>query len=727
MKRYSTLIAILLLVAMLFSACGKSEGKKETTPPNTPVVETVVPTPPVPTVDPTQPPENPTVENPTEPPVMPDPPTVDPIDPPDDPDPIDPPEPAEIQKITTQGSGYGDILRVKSTGEVLFSPNIEELRELTSIGEDLDDFTISLVFVLLDDNGSEIYAYPSLELPIKDSKGDWFDVFLQGDGIDSGFCPTASKRYTIDVSVIRDENVLMMGTWQGVTASADYVNSPYYAPTALPSEEDLQKVDCTIEYKIQGAGGTILGKSTQILVGGAGSEKVTAVPDEGYMFAGWSDGRSEESREGDTLIRDRVIYAKFTKIVIDKGIPNMYIETETGTPVNTKNYMNATIRIVGAAEDKYNINVTTEIRGRGNSSFNGGAPQDAYDSKNSYRLKLTEKANLLGVGHANNRDWVLNSNKFDASNLRNYAVWNLANQMNTLPFVPNCSWVNLYINGDYRGVYMVTDLVEAADDRVEIDDKGEDPDKGYLIELDFRGSQETNVVEGLDYFYVPGFYDETSGGNPREWVIKSEVNTTAETDFIRSYVIACHLAILEGDRAKIDELVDIPALIDFFIIEELSKDVDAGGASVFMQKDKGGKLFFTAPWDFDFGFGTYGPATSVRNFVCENASYSPHLWLQALLKQKWFLQELQARMVEVTEMLEVTKEGIMATGAVLKSAADRNDERWGIYGNSFHGYVSYQVSGSLYDYDEHLTFLCDWIDDRWEWMTEEINFRLEQM
>ena len=75
-------------------------------------------------------------------------------------------------------------------------------------------------------------------------------------------------------------------------------------------------------------------------------------------------------------------------------------------------------------------------------------------------------------------------------------------------------------------------------------------------------------------------------------------------------------------------------------------------------------------------------------------------------------------------MLELAKVGVRATADVISSAADRNDERWGIYGQNFHSYVSGQVSVHLESYEEHIDFLCDWIDERYAWMLEEIAFRL---
>lgn len=646
----------------------------------------------------------------------------------------EPYEPDHAVGITTVGRGHGDILRVNKDGEILFSPLIKELRELVDDGMDLEDYQIKLTFVVLGSANEQYWAYPTVTLPLheptdaeEDEDAEWFDIVLKGKDVDSGFCPTADRSYRIEVSVIKKGEEKMQGIWRYIRASSMLQESDYYDPTAIPTDEERSGTKCTVRY-LACEGGGIDGKRVQMLNVGDAAQSVTAVAKEGYLFSGWSDGVTSATRRGDYFVKDETVYARFSKDELTPGIPNMYIETTARKPITSRsNYVSATIRIEGAAQEKYNVTLTTRIRGRGNSTFNGYVPTTHYDSKNSYRIKLDEKANLLGVGGSSNRDWVLNSNKFDISNLRNYFVWNVARQMQTMSFVPGCTFVNLYLDGDYRGLYMLTEKIEVAKDRIDIDDSGEDPDKGYLLELDFRANYDSGAVEGLTYFYIPGFYDPDSGINyPREWSIKSEINSRQETAFIRDYMIQCHEAIMSGDRARIDALVDIPSLIDMFIIEELSRDVDVSATSQYWYKEKGGKLYFTAPWDFDAGFGTYSVAKNVEGFVCEDTEggNNPHPWLRSLIAQPWFRYELYARMLEVNEMIEVAKKSTYAMEKLLAPAADRNNDRWGVYGEKFHWFMYEQVSLELKDYHEHVEFLVDWIERRWKWMTENLWLKL---
>ncbi len=623
------------------------------------------------------------------------------------------------KEITSQGDGYSTILREKSTGEILFSPNIDNLRDIlsnTSPGQIIDKYLGRLTITVEDHNGDDFYTYAPIILPVYESKAEWFDFFLQGDGIDCGFCPLAGRTYDIYLEILSSDGkkVLFYGDYSDITAPESFAENKYYNAIPVPGEENLKY---TITYAVKNStGGTITGLTQQSLKYGEMTTPVTAVPQSGYVFINWSDGSTNPERAPEKVVRNKTVYAIFVKEDADGAVADMYITTDSGNPITSRSsYVNGTIKIISKNKDLALDTMKIQIRGRGNSSFNGGASQSSYDSKNSYRLKLETKTKLLGLGDEGNRDWVLNSNKFDASGLRNYSVWTLAEKMGTLPFNIECSWVNLYVNGVYRGMYMVTELIEAANGRVEVEDNINTTDKGFLLEFDFRGDQESGLL-GIDYFYVDGYAED--GSNPVEFVVKSNTDGDADTKAIQDYIEKCHKAIMSGKRSEIDKYIDIPSLIDMFIIEEFSKDVDVGVASFFVQKNPGEKLFFTAPWDFDFGFGTYGPAVSYKGFYSEADSRCT--WFKALIGQTWFRFEVEARLKQLTPMFEETCTEIRNKAEEIYIAADRNCTLWNLYGNHFHSYVSSNVSSNLYSYDEHIDYLIDWMESRWQWMLDNI-------
>ena len=391
-----------------------------------------------------------------------------------------------------------------------------------------------------------------------------------------------------------------------------------------------------------------------------------------------------------------------------RPIPVLSVVTEGEALILSRaQYIKATLTVYPTADSSSEENITLpcSIRGRGHSSFQYSEDLKDYKSKNSYRVKLEESAALLPHREGErDRDWVLISCKNDASALRNHLVWDLARRMGTLPYVPDYTWVELYLNGDYRGLYLLTEQIEVDGDRVDIDDRAStDPaEVGYLLEYDFRGDIESNAREGLTYFYLPDSKREV------EWVIKSRVYTKAETAAIRDHLLACHEAILSGDRARMEELIDLPSFVDMFILQELSKNPDVGASSFYVQRDVGGKLCLTAPWDFDFSFGTYSTGVSTLGLVTSGDKVSPHPWFAALMEQAWFVEEVLSRMEEIQPLMEQTLTATESLAAVLTPASDRNHSRWGIYGAKYTKYVNDQVSVKLQSYEEHVAFLTRW-------------------
>ena len=502
------------------------------------------------------------------------------------------------------------------------------------------------------------------------------------------------------------------------TPTNEITTTPATSPapeTAIPTGKSY-----TIRYvSSTSLGGYITGNTEQTVRKGEKTTVVTAVANEGYKFLYWSDGIKNPERNGDTTSYDKELTAMFVLDVPEFSAPTINIVTSDKEPVLSKEYTTAVISVTDTKGGKHDGTFTTRIKGRGNSSWSSSAPQTSYDSKNSYRLKLDESQKFLGIGDSKNKDWVLNSCKFDASLLRNYIGYEMGRMLTGIDYSTECTWAHVYINGDYRGVYMVTEFIEVAKDRVDIDDKIEDADNGFLIELDMRGNNEGTL--GVDYFYIDGYAEGIS--NPREWVIKSDFSLDPSTavnqfEFIKNYMQKVHDAIENGTREEIEALIDIDSFVDMFICSEFSKDVDVNTASFYMYKPSGGKLHLTAPWDYDFGFGTYGEGTSFSGLLTNTSSGNQ--WFKALLTREWFVDLIIKRMNDLKPEFQKFVDNVLGVGFSLTSVADSNAMKWDLYANKYHPYVSGDVSLFLEDYEDHLLFLNTWMTWRWDLIIIEL-------
>lgn len=276
---------------------------------------------------------------------------------------------------------------------------------------------------------------------------------------------------------------------------------------------------------------------------------------------------------------------------VDLELPVVRIDTQEAAPIlDRENYVPGTVQIDPNGSGFAAYSGTAGIRGRGNSTW-------AYDKK-PYRIKLDKKSPILGL--AAEKDWALLANAVDESQLRNYLATE-ASRLTGLDFTPTMRHVEVVLNGQYAGVYTLTEHNEVGPDRVDIaemddsDVSGNELTGGYRLEIDGR----------LEENREPGF-------RTAHWVpvvVKDPDPATPEQmDYIRGYLGDFESALYSSGYADPDAgyraFLDIDAFVDHFLVQELTRNQDAFLYSTFITKDRGDdKLRFGPIWDFDNALG----------------------------------------------------------------------------------------------------------------------------
>ncbi len=265
-------------------------------------------------------------------------------------------------------------------------------------------------------------------------------------------------------------------------------------------------------------------------------------------------------------------------------IPTMYITTENNEVITSKTeYVKCSVRI--DSKNMYNDFATeatdpAEIRGRGNSTW------EFYDKK-PYRLKLGSKKELLGMGAA--KSWVLLANYRDPTNFMNAVVFDMARYMQ-MPYTNTNRFVEVYLNNKYIGMYQFTEQVQQGNNRVEIDETA-----GVLLNLDLDDGPE----------YSPDTDDNFNSSvyNLPIAVKHPEALTAVQIDAIKSDFAVVEQLIKQRDFAKLSKRLDIQSMIDFLIIQEMTRNVElVSPRSMYMYKDADNIYHFGPVWDFDGGF-----------------------------------------------------------------------------------------------------------------------------
>ena len=318
------------------------------------------------------------------------------------------------------------------------------------------------------------------------------------------------------------------------------------------------------------------------------------------------------------------------------------------------------IKVIGPdGTVKNSDNVLDKVKGRGNSSWKASNQEIG---KYAFNITLDKKANLLGSGET--KKYCLVSYNADQARIRNMIAYDLADKIG-LEFSPKFEPVDFYNNGHYIGSYLLTDKVEIGDDEaplvniVNLDDvnKGVSAEnkaicknptnhrKAGKIELGTYNKYNNVVVNNLNlyassearYFkYVnmtepdesiyqdsgfllefeldERFKDEISGfisNEGQQIVCKYPENATKnQMLFIMGKWNEAEDIIYNGVDGKpatyeqLDRVIDVESFAKMYLLQELSKNVDAGSTSYYVYYHDG-KLHAGVAWDFDWAFGQY--------------------------------------------------------------------------------------------------------------------------
>ncbi|MBR3248887.1 CotH kinase family protein [Candidatus Saccharibacteria bacterium] len=217
-----------------------------------------------------------------------------------------------------------------------------------------------------------------------------------------------------------------------------------------------------------------------------------------------------------------------------------------------------------------------EVKGRGNATWG--------QEKKPWQLKFAERVNFLDMGR--NRKWVLLANYLDSAYIRNVSAMEVM-QMLGMRFSPEGEFVELYVDGEYEGLYLATRKTEVGRGSVDLRDPA-----GVLVELD-------NIYGHNEVFYT------TQAGSAL--VLVDEVDETMAEQAMRGFLNdfnRLEIAAEAGDWAAIAELVDTRSFAEYFLLSEMVVDVDAYFTSQYFYKDGEADKIHAGPgWDFDMTFG----------------------------------------------------------------------------------------------------------------------------
>ncbi len=306
-------------------------------------------------------------------------------------------------------------------------------------------------------------------------------------------------------------------------------------------------------------------------------------------------------------------------------------------------------------------------------------------------------------------------------------------------WTPKAVPVDFYMNGSYRGSYLLIERIAIAANRVNIDElkaEGQATDSshpnnsepnitgGYIMEWDFRKGADYNVSLGSDSGYV-GIKEPEHDYN-RENQRTTEGISPQQKSYISKYLNDADNALrgsnFTSNTSGWQKYIDIDSAVDYYLAMEYMKPVDGSmWASVFMYKPRGEKIHFGPMWDFDLAAGSANRAGNVvsssgwylRNNLGISAQQSSKTWFHRLNEDPEFRAAVKARWNSVEGPLNVSS--FMETQrALVTKSAEANFKKWP-YSSSI---SKYQVKKGSWSKD--VDYVKSWAIGRKNWINGQL-------
>ncbi len=401
----------------------------------------------------------------------------------------------------------------------------------------------------------------------------------------------------------------------------------------------------------------------------------------------------------------------------DSNLPIVIITTDNGDEIPDEPKILGTMKIIQRPNGERNLvsDVATEefldysgtigIETRGSSSQTLPKKPYGIDTLEDDGIE-NNSVKLLGMAKEN--DWVLNSFAFDDSMMRDYISYEMTRKMGQ--YAANLRYCEVVLNGEYIGLYALSEKIKRDGDRVNIaklkDDENAFPEVtgGYLMQTDRPDEEDPEAW----YNNGAGYIHEKPN---------SDDITTAQSSYIETVFRA-----LDDNASNADitngypAIIDVPSFVDYMLIAEIASNVDAYALSTYYHKDRGGKLRAGPVWDYNLTYGNdlfdtfsvYFDRSHTNIWQFNYSNVGADFWT-ALFNNPTFKCYTSKRFHEVTNTgaplnYEVLSALIDTTVALISEAVVRENERW----------------NTIEDFSGEITAMKSWIQERTQWMTDNL-------
>lgn len=421
------------------------------------------------------------------------------------------------------------------------------------------------------------------------------------------------------------------------------------------------------------------------------------------------------------------------------NLPIIIINTQ-GKTLSGQGLVNAGMGVInnGPGKRNYYRNPTKNYQPDAFNDFNGAigisyeGTTSQFFPKKPYRLQIHDSSNQTGkaslLGMPTESDWILMSSFTDKTLLRDAITYYLSNQ--TGRYAPRTKFVELVVDNDYKGVYILMEKVKPSPDRIAISPlkstaiSGDSLTGGYILKI---GTNTDSTYASWKSLYPA--HHNTEVNITVDYPQKSNLNN-AQLNYIKTkfsgFENTLKSAQFKDSVNGYAKQIDVASFVDYFILTELTYSIDAYRSGVFMYKDidsRNPKLKMGAPWGYEHAFGN---ASSCRGWetnhwayrsvseFCSNEELQVPFWWSRLLEDRAFCIQVRDRWQQLRktawQSTNITA-FVDQNTTLLNEAQTRNFQRWPILGQWV--WPNYYVGNT---YVEEINWFKNWTKERLQWL-----------
>ncbi len=424
-------------------------------------------------------------------------------------------------------------------------------------------------------------------------------------------------------------------------------------------------------------------------------------------------------------------------VFMSSDLPIMIIDTEGAEDIPDEPKIAAHMKLISKGAGQKNLvtddgniydgRISIEIRGSSSAQL---FPKKGYGFETQLEDGSNNNIELLGMPAEN--DWVLHGPYSDKSLMRNALAYIFAGEI--MDYAPRVRHLEMVINGEYQGIYLLTEKIKRDKNRVDIskltpeDTSGDQLTGGFIVKVDKFTGNSTGWPSSFPYSVGSGshlyiYHDpkfEELAPVQREYI----------EDFIFDFESVMDSPDFKDSLSGYSQWIDEDTFIEGYFINEISKNVDAYRLSTYLYKDRDSidsRLKFGPVWDFNLAFGNadYCEGGSFRgwshefNNVCPGDGYKIPFYWEKLLDDERIIKKIQTRWTDLRQNkfsnINLCQK-VDSLALLLDESQERNFNKWGTLGE----YI-WPNGAVQYTYEQEVSYLKNWLINRAQWMDISID------